>query len=100
MNLFGPKRLWRGVHVPAHKEQTAHLPIRRLPFPPLLVVPLSQHAGKPAKAIVREGQEVVRGEPIAEADFVRANIAPTEFKDRFKRLLQRVQAERDEEATA
>ena len=68
MHLFGPKRLWRGVHVPEHKEQTAHLPIRRLPFPPLLIVPLSQHAGKPAKATVREGQEVVRGEPIAEAD--------------------------------
>lgn len=68
MSLFGTKRLWRGVHVPEHKEQTAHLPIRRLPFPPLLIVPLSQHAGKPAKAIVREGQEVVRGEPIAEAD--------------------------------
>ncbi len=68
MNLFGTKRLWRGVHVPENKEQTAHLPIRRLPFPPLLVVPLLQHAGKPAKAIVREGQEVVRGEPIAEAD--------------------------------
>lgn len=68
MNIFGKKRLWRGVHVPEHKDQTAHLPIRRLPFPPLLVVPLSQHAGKPARAIVREGQEVVRGEPIAEAD--------------------------------
>lgn len=68
MNLFGTKRLWRGVHVPEHKEQTAHLPIRRLPFPPLLIVPLSQHAGKPARPIVREGQEVVRGEPIAEAD--------------------------------
>ncbi|MCX6595564.1 MAG: electron transport complex subunit RsxC [Acidobacteria bacterium] len=66
--FFGPKRLWRGIHVPEHKEQTAHLPIRRLPFPPLLIVPLSQHAGKPAKAIVHEGQEVVRGEPIAEAD--------------------------------
>jgi Na+-translocating ferredoxin:NAD+ oxidoreductase subunit C len=68
MNLFGTKRLWRGVHVPEHKEQTSQLPIRRLPFPPLLIVPLSQHAGKPAKAIVREGQEVVRGEPIAESD--------------------------------
>ena len=68
MSIFGTKRLWRGVHVPEHKEQTAHLPIRRMPFPPLLIVPLSQHAGKPAKAIVRQGQEVVRGEPIAEAD--------------------------------
>lgn len=68
MNLFGTKRLWRGVHVPEHKDQTSALPIRRMPFPPLLIVPLSQHAGRPAKAIVREGQEVVRGEPIAEAD--------------------------------
>jgi electron transport complex protein RnfC len=62
-----PKRLWRGIHVPEHKEQTCHLPIRRLPFAPLLVVPFSQHTGAPALPIVREGQEVVRGEPIAEA---------------------------------
>jgi electron transport complex protein RnfC len=61
------KRLWRGVHVPEYKEQTCHLPIRRLPFAPLLIVPLSQHAGPPAVSIVREGQEVVRGEPIATA---------------------------------
>ncbi len=68
MNIFTTKRLWRGIHVPEHKDQTSSLPIRRLPFPPMLIVPLSQHAGKPAKAIVREAQEVVRGEPIAEAD--------------------------------
>jgi electron transport complex protein RnfC len=65
-NITG-KRLWRGVHVPEFKEQTCHLPIRRLPFAPMLVVPLSQHTGAPAVPIVREGQEVVRGEPIAEA---------------------------------
>ena len=64
---IGGKRLWRGVHVPEFKEQTCHLPIRRLPFAPMLVVPLSQHTGAPAVPIVREGQEVVRGEPIAEA---------------------------------
>ena len=65
---IGGKRLWRGVHVPEYKEQTCHLPIRRLPFAPMLVVPLSQHTGAPAVPIVREGQEVVRGEPIADAD--------------------------------
>ncbi|HTS77537.1 MAG TPA: electron transport complex subunit RsxC [Bryobacteraceae bacterium] len=54
-----------GVHVPDFKESTCHLPIRRLPFAPVLVIPLSQHTGVPAIAIVREGQEVVRGEPIA-----------------------------------
>lgn len=57
----------RGVHPPEHKEQTAGLPIRRLPFPPLLIVPLSQHTGAPAVPIVHERQEVVRGEPIARA---------------------------------
>lgn len=71
MNLFGRlsgKALHRGVHVPEYKEQTAKLPIRRMAFPPLVIVPLSQHAGAPATAIVKEGQEVVRGEPIARAN--------------------------------
>ena len=57
----------QGVHVPEFKETTCHLPIRRLPFAPVLIVPLSQHTGAPAVSIVREGQEVVRGEPIAKA---------------------------------
>src|SRR5579884_2283907 len=65
LQAIAGKRLWRGVHPPEFKEQTCHLPIRRLPFAPRLVVPLAQHAGAPAVAIVREGQEVVRGEPIA-----------------------------------
>jgi electron transport complex protein RnfC len=68
LEIIGGKRLWRGVHVPEHKEQTCHLPIRRLPFAPMLVVPLSQHTGAPAVPIVRERQEVVRGEPIADAN--------------------------------
>lgn len=68
LDLFAGKRqLWRGVHVPEYKETTCHLPIRRMPFAPRVIVPLSQHAGAPAKAIVQAGQEVVRGEPIAEA---------------------------------
>src|SRR5271165_306105 len=66
--ITGKRQLWRGVHVPEFKDLTCHLPIRRMPFAPMLVVPLSQHAGSPAKAIVQAGQEVVRGEPIAEAD--------------------------------
>jgi electron transport complex protein RnfC len=57
-----------GVHPPEHKDETRNLTIRQFPFAPELVVPLSQHLGKPAKPIVREGQEVVRGQTIAEAD--------------------------------
>src|ERR1041385_8993607 len=64
--IFGSK-LRRGAHVPDLKDQTRRLAIRRMPFAPMLVVPLSQHTGAPAVSLVREGQEVVRGEPIAEA---------------------------------
>lgn len=67
LGLLPGKHFWRGVHVPENKDQTSHLPIRRLPFAPLLVIPLAQHTGAPSIPIVREGQEVVRGEPIAEA---------------------------------
>lgn len=63
---------WRGtfahgLHPPEHKELTAHKPSVRLPFPDVVYVPLSQHTGAPAEALVRPGQEVVRGEPIAKA---------------------------------
>lgn len=57
-----------GVHPPEHKDETSHLSIRRFPFAPVLVVPLSQHLGKPSVSIVREGQEVVRGQTIAKPD--------------------------------
>ncbi|MEA3292466.1 MAG: electron transport complex subunit RsxC [Pseudomonadota bacterium] len=67
LNLFH-KSFDHGVHPPDYKEQTADQPIRRLPFPPQVMVPLAQHIGKPAVPLVRKGQEVVRGEPIARAD--------------------------------
>lgn len=67
LNLITGKRLRRGVHVPEFKDQTCHLPVRRLPFAPQLIVPLSQHTGAPAIPLVRERQEVLRGEPIAKA---------------------------------
>jgi electron transport complex protein RnfC len=57
-----------GVHPPEHKDETRNLAIRRFPFAPELVVPLNQHLGKPAIPIVREGQEVVRGQTIADPD--------------------------------
>lgn len=68
LNLFKRTRTFRhGVHPMDHKEQTAHLAIKRLPFAPKVYVPLAQHIGAPAVALVKPGQEVVRGEPIAEA---------------------------------
>ena len=57
-----------GIHPDENKHHTAHLPIRRLPFAPELVLPLSQHFGAPSESLVHPGQEVVRGEPIAKAN--------------------------------
>jgi len=56
-----------GIHPPEYKAETASKPIRRLPFAPILILPLSQHIGAPSKPIVKVGQEVMRGEMIAEA---------------------------------
>lgn len=58
-----------GIH-PAYHKETGSLPIKRMAFAPRLIVPLSQHIGKPALCCVNVGQEVLRGEVIANADGV------------------------------
>ncbi len=68
MSLLGLKTFRHGVHPPEAKDDTKGMPIRQFPFAPLLVVPLVQHAGRPSLAVVREGQEVARGQRIAKAD--------------------------------
>ena len=68
-------RFRHGVHPPESKELTNTLPLRRMPFPAEVVLPLRQHAGKPARAIVRKGQRVERGDVVAESDgFVSSTI--------------------------
>ncbi|MBT8420148.1 MAG: electron transport complex subunit RsxC [Gammaproteobacteria bacterium] len=57
-----------GIHPPAFKAQTYSKNIRRLSFAPEMILPLSQHFGAPSKPVVRQGQEVTRGDLIAEAD--------------------------------
>lgn len=60
------KTFRHGVHPPECKC-TADAAIQKLPWPPEVVVLLSQHTGAPARALVTKKQEVKRGEPIAEA---------------------------------
>lgn len=62
------KTFKHGVHPPENKDDTSGLAIRQFPFAPLLIVPLSQHIGKPAIPIVGEGAEVTRGQRIADPD--------------------------------
>ena len=66
-----PLRLLRrnfehGVHPAHHKEQTEDLAIQRVPFGKHYVMPLGQHIGVPARAVVTEGQRLQRGQLIAE----------------------------------
>ena len=67
LNLFSRHKTFNhGVHPDENKSKTADLPIKRLTFAPEMALPLAQHRGAPSKPIVNVGQEVVRGEPIAE----------------------------------
>jgi Na+-translocating ferredoxin:NAD+ oxidoreductase subunit C len=56
------------VHPPENKEETNGLPIRQFPFAPLIILPMQQHIGAPSQIIVREGQEVARGQLLAKAN--------------------------------
>ncbi len=66
-SIFG-RTFRHGIHPPQNKRLTAGLPVRRMAFPPRLIVHLDQFIGRPAKPVVRKGQEVVRGQPVAEPD--------------------------------
>ncbi len=55
-----------GIHPEEHKEQTEHLPVERMPFVGRYVIPLNQHAGAPARPVVELGEQVRRGQVIAE----------------------------------
>ena len=57
-----------GIHPPESKDDTAGLAIRQFPFAPVLLIPFSQHIGNPAVPVVREGQEVGRGQVLAKAE--------------------------------
>ena len=64
LSLFS-KSFSHGVHPAHHKGQTEDLAIQRVPFGKRYVMPLGQHIGAPAIAVVSKGQSVRRGELIA-----------------------------------
>lgn len=63
-----------GVH-PNDNKISKDAKIEQLPIPATVTIPLSQHIGAPAKAIVKKGDKVKVGTLIAEsAGFISANI--------------------------
>ncbi|HOP16722.1 MAG TPA: electron transport complex subunit RsxC [Gammaproteobacteria bacterium] len=68
-----------GVHLDDHKAESTGQPVRRLPIPDRLTLPLHQHIGLSAEPVVRVGDLVKKGQLVAQAsDYVSASIhAPT-----------------------
>ncbi len=60
-------RFHGGIHPAENKTQSTQQPIRQLPLPTQLVLPVRQHSGTPAKPIVVVGEQVLKGQVIAEA---------------------------------
>ena len=64
-----------GVHPKEYKELTEHLAFELFPLPEQIVLPLSQHLGREAKALVKKGEDVKVGQMIAQAEgFVSAPV--------------------------
>lgn len=57
----------KGVHPFGGKDYAADCPIKTVPAEDIMVFPLSQHIGAPAKSVVSVGERVLKGQLIAEA---------------------------------
>lgn len=62
------KSFKRGVHPYEGKELSADCPVRRIDAEDIMVYPLSQHIGAPAKPAVAVGDRVLKGQLLAAAD--------------------------------
>lgn len=56
-----------GVHPPEEKEHSRSKPIRKIPLPPTVTIPMIQHLGAPCKPLVKKGDRVMRGTMVGEA---------------------------------
>ena len=74
-----------GLVLDDRKDRCLQSPIEKLPIPPLLVLPLKQHAGAPATPVVSEGQRVHHGQLLARAaDGISASVhAPADGEISF-----------------
>lgn len=57
-----------GAHPPERKERSNGLPIERVAAVKQVVIPLNQHFGAPIQSLVKVGDQVRRGQKIADAE--------------------------------
>ena len=62
--LFNPRG---GIHPAYHKEATDSTRVEVMPVPKTLYVALNQHLGAPSRPVVKKGDTVLRGQPLAES---------------------------------
>ncbi len=60
-------RFHGGVHLPDRKSLTAGKAVRKAHLPEYLYLPLHQHIGEPAEAVVSVGDKVLKGQLVARA---------------------------------
>lgn len=77
--LEQPRRIHGGLQLAPNKAQSLREPLRIAAVPQRLVVPLSQHIGDPAEALVKVGDKVLKGQTIARSlNYISAPVhAPT-----------------------
>lgn len=56
-----------GLRLDAHKQRSTRTPLRLASVPSQVVLPLDQHAGSPATPLIKPGDAVALGQPIATA---------------------------------
>lgn len=64
-SAFRKNKIWDfegGIHPPEMKAQSNGTPLRQVPLPPRLVIPLKQHIGAEGELCVNVGDHVLRGQ--------------------------------------
>ena len=65
------RKLWRnhgGIHLDEHKDMSTQQAVRTVPFSAELIIPLLQHAGDKPEVVVKSGDYVYKGQPLAVAN--------------------------------
>jgi len=76
MSLFNSNHTFRGgIHPPEFKELSEDKAFEIFPNPELIILPLSQHIGKPAVPVIKKGDQVKAGMLVAQPEgFISAPI--------------------------
>jgi electron transport complex protein RnfC len=64
---FKKDKIWDfdgGIHPPEMKTQSNGTPLRQVPLPQKLIIPLKQHIGAEGELCVKPGDYVLRGQPL------------------------------------